>query len=420
MKKRRFFLVLLLVLLAVATVGLWLGTLALVQFQLTGSSILAPLIQLIPTLTPEKWRIELTSSNQDRLADLAAVGLPLSPAWEYQAAEPIARPPLYSAGHVVLLLISRFDLWSINADSGNEEWRYESARPIDDSYLDDILILDETLAFQGPGFLWPPLYVINLETGQKMWETPQHVVAFTSDGKSRLFVSDGSEYQALDAASGRVIWISEFRSDDVRSVSTRYDSSARELYVSSRSTRAVLDGETGQLRRELSEDLFGDHDLIIVDNGVVYGDGNYTHPLFAADSRANRVIWTKNYRIFGGIFKPMVHNNILFIRDYQKALLAVNRQTGDLSWRYPPVSDSPASVGLLSNLVVLDGIVYGIFSDARLRGFDAANGREIGYIQFVDVSHAPLDLTVPGLAVSRDMLYISLGKTRLYAFKTVH
>jgi hypothetical protein len=70
--------------------------------------------------------------------------------------------------------------------------------------------------------------------------------------------------------------------------------------------------------------------------------------------------------------------------------------------------------------VVLDGVLYGIFSDARLRGFDLATGQEIGHIQFVDVSDVSYDVTVPGLAASEDMLFVSLGKTKLYAFKTIH
>jgi hypothetical protein len=69
--------------------------------------------------------------------------------------------------------------------------------------------------------------------------------------------------------------------------------------------------------------------------------------------------------------------------------------------------------------VILDSIAYAIFSDAKLRGFDAITGQELGYIQFVDVSSVPYDLTVPGLASSDHLLFVSLGKTKLYAFEVI-
>lgn len=120
------------------------------------------------------------------------------------------------------------------------------------------------------------------------------------------------------------------------------------------------------------------------------------------------------------MFKPVVHENALYIRTLQGALLAINRHTGDIQWEYPFYSDSTAPLKLLSNPIVFDGIVYGIFSDARLRGFDAVTGQEIGHIQFVDVANDPLSQrTVPGLASSDNMLFVSLGKTKLYAFEVI-
>jgi outer membrane protein assembly factor BamB len=120
------------------------------------------------------------------------------------------------------------------------------------------------------------------------------------------------------------------------------------------------------------------------------------------------------------MFEPWIYGNGLYIATRDGTLLAINRHTGDTLWQYPRGTESSPPVELLSNPVVFDGIVYGIFSDARLRGFDASTGQEIGHIQFVDVANDPLlQRTVPGLAVSEDMLFVSLGKTKLYAFKAV-
>jgi outer membrane protein assembly factor BamB len=120
------------------------------------------------------------------------------------------------------------------------------------------------------------------------------------------------------------------------------------------------------------------------------------------------------------MFEPWIYGNGLYIATLEGTLLAVNRHTGDALWQYPRGTESPPPIELPSNPVVFNDIVYGIFSDARLRGFDASTGQEIGHIQFMDVANDPLlQRTVPGLAVSEDMLFVSLGKTKLYAFKAV-
>jgi outer membrane protein assembly factor BamB len=360
---------------------------------------------------------ELLDGKEDSLADLVVMGLPISPVWEYQAPGPIDRPPLYYAGHVVIKGSKTFR--SVNSNSGTEEWRYEAVRK--PSVVD---ILDNTVIFQMPPFP-SPLHAVALETGQDRWQTPSPVRVFSSDHGSRLFIalanrdSLATEYQALDAGSGRVIWVSEVHPQG-RGAGVLYDQYFDEVYVRDiTDRRVVLDGQTGKLCRELSDEgSMGS--AMLVDAGVLYSEEFLPDQILAIDGRKSTILWKRTYPHPTTSFGPILYEGLLFTRTPQEALLALNRNTGDVQWQYPSSSNSVTSVRLLSNFVVLDDIVYGIFSDARLRGFDLATGQELGYIQFVDVSDVAYDITVPGLASSDQMLFVSLGKTKLYAFRTAH
>jgi outer membrane protein assembly factor BamB len=358
---------------------------------------------------------EVLDGNEDLLANLNVIGLPLSPIWEYQSPGPIDRPPQYKADHLILKG-GKF-LRSVDARSGHEEWHYESTRRIYAPYSDEIVVTAEAVAFQT--YLWPStLQVIDLETGLYRWETQSIVRGVGSDDEGRLFIGAPGGYQALDAASGQTAWVSDIR--PIRGGSAiLYDPSFDELYVvDDTGTHVVLDSETGELRRRLRGELSGGDAPVVVTSGALYVTGGRPESLSAVDGRRNSLLWTKSYPSPSHMFKPVVHENVLYIRTLQGALLVVNRHSGDIQWEYPFHSDSTARLELLSNPIVLDGVVYGIFSDARLRGFDATSGQEIGHVQFVDVANDPLtQRTVPGLASSDHMLFVSLGKTKLYAFE---
>lgn len=365
-----------------------------------------------------KYPPEILDGNEDRLADLTVIGLPLSPLWEYQAPRPIERPPLYRASQVILIGDKNF--WSVNVVSGEEQWRYASVRRIDASYSDNVLVVDSVLAFQmlpSPG----PLYTVDLKTGHDRWETQSIVRWLGSDHKGRLFVGTSDAYQAVDAASGQVLWVSDIGPEERGGATILYDPSLGELHVEDENgTPIVLDSGTGDLRRQLSRELLGGGARMAVNGGILYVRQTNPAALSAVDSRRSRILWTKSYPAPTRMFEPLIYGNGLYIATREGTLLAINRHTGDTLWQYPRGTESPTPMELLSNPVVLDGIVYGIFSDARLRGFNAATGQEIGHIEFVDVANVPYtDLTVPGLAASDNMLFVSLGKTKLYAFEVI-
>jgi outer membrane protein assembly factor BamB len=333
----------------VALCPLLVGLALVLLFLSSGFSILS--VFNMPT-TGISYPPELLDGNEDRLANLVVVSLPLSPAWEYQAPGPIDRPPLYHTGHVVLT--GDISFWAVNASSGAEEWRYSSTHRIDASFSDDVLVLDNVVAF----CMLPssgPLYAIDLQTGHDRWQTPMAVRGFDSDSQSRLFVVStnqdrvAKEYQALDAASGQMIWVSTVQPEG-RSGFVLYDPYAHGLYVwdATGATFVVLDSQTGSMIRRLDNELLSHANSVFANDGIFYAEDSRPDRLFAVDSRENKLLWSKNYSLSWSMFKPIVHEDVLYTRTSQETLLAIDRHTGNIRWQYPFSPDPSSSTRVLS------------------------------------------------------------------------
>jgi outer membrane protein assembly factor BamB len=267
-----------------------------------------------------------------------------------------------------------------------------------------LVFSDKAIAYQT--YPWPSqLHIIDLETGESRWKTPLSIRGFSSDNKSRLFIIMDNRYQAFESESGKLIWTSEVRPIERGSSALLYDPSTDELYVWEDSRiLVVLDAETGKLRRRLDHRL-SDGNPLMVHNSTLYVRQLHPEYLLAFDGDNNKALWKAHGLSPSDMFSPIISENIFYVRSAQESLFAIDINTGVSKWQYPRDSDSSTSTELLSNPTILQGVVYGIFSDARLRGFDATTGQEVGHIQFADVSQVPLQQTVPGLATSREMLY---------------
>ena len=288
------------VILAAAILCPWLMVLLLVvQFRLSGSSVLAPLLsQEAPVPTPDL---------SDRLADLTVVRLPLSPAWEYQAPEPIDRPPLYHDGLVILK--ERFEFRAVAANFGLERWQYQSNDGMFAPYW-KFSRYGRSTCFQT--YPWPSsLQAIDLETGHQKWETSFGIRGLASDGETRLFVALDYNYQALDALSGRVIWTSDIHPIERGSNPMWYDPSTEALYAwDDNRDLVILDSNSGEMRRKSGLTL-GDLPLMAAHGILLFEQG---HRSFSAVAdQGTQPLWTKSYSYWtGGVgFKPIIYGDTL-------------------------------------------------------------------------------------------------------------
>lgn len=116
------------------------------------------------------------------------------------------------------------------------------------------------------------------------------------------------------------------------------------------------------------------------------------------------------YGISNPLQDPYINAPRVYFGDSEGNLIAVHIETGELLWRFaPPTTGEEQKAKLVSNPVELNKVVYGIFSDATVRGVNKESGVEIGYIQFPSVSELQRQVTMPGLAASDRMLFVSLA-----------
>jgi outer membrane protein assembly factor BamB len=137
--------------------------------------------------------------------------------------------------------------------------------------------------------------------------------------------------------------------------------------------------------------------------------------LVAMDIDDRHVMW--EYGISDPLQNPYIQGDRIYFGDSEGRLVTVDIKTGEPLWQFAPLPMAEGqTIKLLSNPVKLNRIVYGIFSDATLRGLNEENGIETGYIQFPSVSQLRWQVTMPGLAASNHVLFVSPGYHKIYAF----
>lgn len=127
---------------------------------------------------------------------------------------------------------------------------------------------------------------------------------------------------------------------------------------------------------------------------------------------------------YSTFFPPTVTPDAMYLSTKTEGIVAFDREKYEIKWIYQPSS----SLNTLSPVAILDGIGYVIFSDATVRAFNLEMGDEEGYWQpsvselwFWPICSFPpvlcTDTARAGLTTSEDMIFVSLGNGKLYAFK---
>ncbi len=220
-----------------------------------------------------------------------------------------------------------------------------------------------------------------------------------------------------------------------------YNSEAQEIIASETTLPGdlyVVDPKTGQLLRSFKEVGFAPMNnswvqgpQYLIDRGQLFIGGT------VLDARTGQVMHEEDY--YFTAVSPTVTTDTIYISSL--AVVALERTTFEVKWRYQPPSKLEGaflSRGLpevvreifpLSHVVILDGVGYVIFTDLTIRAIDLNTGQELGYWQpgWPQLWRSPLcdaPLPVPGCSSSaradlttlNDMLFVSFGDGKLYAF----
>jgi len=344
------------------------------------------------------------TQNEYPLDKLDIHHLPLEKLWEISTEQFIDRPPLYHGG--IIFLQSNRTIWAIN-EHGEKLWSHQEENKIRHILVSDGAVIFETFA------LLSPLSAVALQDGHLLWQSSDSPRVVKNDFNGLIVVAWNKQklYQAITANDGRVKWQYSPPKMDPRMLLVTIDAVEQTVYLRDNEGTVTLNGTTGVIENRFSSKAF--HFPSWAKSGKLYVQETTPDKLIAIDGERNHILWevkTPRYKLFPPVFTA----ETIFIGDITGNLVAIRQDTGEILWQYPSRQNTNT---LVSNIIVIDDIVYGIFSDGRLIGFQRQTGKIVGYIQFAGVSNTLEQTTIPGIIASENKLFVSLGYKKLYAFR---
>jgi outer membrane protein assembly factor BamB len=149
-----------------------------------------------------------------------------------------------------------------------------------------------------------------------------------------------------------------------------------------------------------------------------YENGRIFYGSYAHDIRTNTLVFKDaNYRNINAYLTTSLVDNIHFLYG-GSGFVALDVITFTPKWTqyegdFEHLSDKAR---IVSNVTILAGVVYLIFSDATLRALALEDGHEIGHWQAEHVVYSGDIKIQPGLARSDEMIFVTFGENRVYAF----
>ncbi len=335
--------------------------------------------------------------------------LPLQLAWQFSVegwkfVESYGVPD-YANGQVIFW--SDATIYALDGQTGEKKWEYNVG-----GFIYQVQVNGQAVAalaqIPRKWLIGDTLIVLNME-GQKVWERDGFFRSFCL-GDGLVFAALEGYIRAYELATGKQVW--ENREAGESHFETTLFWGGDVLYVEGSNLR-LLDPRSGEILQEITVQtqrtaLFGDF-LYTIDWSVV--------TITAIDRVHGRVIWSRPYYPSRDPFSRLtVVDGVIYVPNQRGSILAIRGEDGELIWRSPEGGD------VLSNVVVMNGVVYAIFEDRTLRGFDAETGEEIGRLRFSGVGGVSIGgpVGIPKIGIAEDLLLVTPDSLTLFALQPKH
>ncbi len=360
-----------------------------------------------------------------------AVSFPLTEKWQVDLGDASHDSPVYQDGllfypvDIDTSFGTRQSYWyGLDAATGQIIWSQQVGK----QYNFHRCLTKDHLIVSGP---WS-LLALKPQTGEILWQgTERSYWAIACNERAVFTIVPRGWVSALNISTGEHLWNGANPQKDFSSLV--YNAEANEviaLEMFSPRDFYVIDPKSGELQRSFQGVEFPP--LNVWQRGVVYVvNNNY---LFnggtVIDTQTGQVI---HHEERYALYPPTLTDDTMYLSTVKEGIVALDREQYELQWRYHPPSLSlfkGVSLVPLTQVAILDNIGYVIFSDATLRAFDLGTGQELGYWQpdKETLSQWPfaclrfprrddcLQSAMVGLTAANDMLFVSFGDGKLYAF----
>lgn len=292
-------------------------------------------------------------------------------------------------------------------DSGRQLWRL----PILNGVEAGAAMVNDRLFF---GASDGQFYSVNAKTGKILWSFPTHSeniaepLLDTATGVV-YFLSGANVVYALDAESGRQVWL--YSRQDNSNFSIRGGSKPAlkdgNLFVGfSDGTLVSLNAKTGNLQWELplnKNKKFRDIDASpIVDGDQIYVSG-YDDKLYCVNAQKGDVQW----KIDGGGYYPVtIAGDKIYYSTTSGEVWALQKGNGQKAWTYTVKEGIPTQVKVYKGLAVFGE------SQGRLRFLDANTGKVVSSF---DPGRGIM--STPSVDDKTNHIYFISGEANVYAME---
>ena len=375
------------------------------------------ILLLLGTLLGLSWGIRFYWLKQPE------VSFPLALRWKIDLGHFTYERPAYQDGLILMPANTRFSSrwYGINAATGQTVWSQDTGQ-----FKMLRCLTTDHLVISGQG---GNLFVLEPQTGTVIWKGSRRNGtggARAACSEKLVFVADSrSSIYTFDINTGEPSWIVENSKTNLHD--PIYNPQVDEVIAyGPEGILNTIDAETGTLERSFEEVSIPPYEewrgsMYVIDQGQLFVNGT------VLDATTGRLIHKEDR--YSGLVPPVLAGNTIYISDSHQGLVALNRATFDVKWIFQPQNKLEWSpLVILSQVTILDGIGYVIFSDATLRAIDLETGHELGYWQPKSsdlwrwpICVLPLDpgcekYAKVGMTISDDTLFVSFGDGKLYAF----
>lgn len=255
------------------------------------------------------------------------------------------------------------------------------------------------------------MYSINLQNGEIVWsfDSKSELVSEPLLNEGVLYFVSGSQtLYALDAASGKQLWIHS-RQDTTSSMTIRGGSKpsiANEvIYVGfSDGALVALNAKTGTEQWEITLNRnykFKDIDASPVIDGDFIFVNSFDDKVYCLSREKGEILWTAPY---GGPTTPLVSGAHVFVTSSKGELVALTKKDGNLAW------SRKTSEGIFSELSLYNDLIVAGETQGKLLFFNKTTGETVG-------SFEPGRGVFSKPSIFENLIYFVSGEGNVYGLK---
>ena len=276
--------------------------------------------------------------------------------WRFEPSGPVVASPEYTDGTIVFPTKSG-TMYALDAADGTEQWQLSAGRYATPTAVDGTLFVPDE-----------PVLAVDAASGETLWE---HSITESPWGYHPVAVADDTVYlsdnewglYAIDSESGETVWETTLGEGAAPATGTMPlidgsgdDSGQRTIYLSNGTQFTAVDAASGEKRWTYETPDPVDQPAALADGTVILlsGAGN----MHALDAATGEQQWTKD--LFGSLTDPVVADGTVYVMDKDTVLYALDVATGDEQGQFeidPLGHDSPAIASGVIFVATNEGVV---------------------------------------------------------------